>query len=75
MYNNDIKVTIEEAFEPSVGLINRALLVTHEATIPLARRAGKTNALKKIVGAFLVVLGALLAPITGGTSTLHYKPY
>ena len=29
MYNNDIKVTIEEAFEPSVGLINRALDATN----------------------------------------------
>ena len=40
MYNNDIKVTIEEAFEPSVGLINRALLVTHEATIPFTKLSG-----------------------------------
>ena len=40
MYNNDIKVTIEEAFEPSVGLINRALLVTHEAAIPFTKLSG-----------------------------------
>ena len=31
----------------------------------VAKRAGKTNALKKIVGAFLVVLGAILSMVPG----------
>ena len=40
MYYNDIKITIEEAFEPSVGLINRALIVTHELEVPFMKLRG-----------------------------------
>ena len=47
MYHNDINVKIEEAFEPSVGLINRALLVTHEAAIPFKKLSG-ANAVKEL---------------------------
>ena len=47
MYYNDINVKIEEAFEPSVGLINRALLVTHEAAIPFKKLSG-ANAVKEL---------------------------
>ena len=60
MYNNDIKVTIEEAFEPSVGLINRALLVTHEAAIPFTKLSG-ANAVTELEA--LLLAGTLTAPL------------
>lgn len=60
MYNNDIKVTIEEAFEPSVGLINRALLVTHEAAIPFTKLSG-ANAVSELEA--LLLAGTLTAPL------------
>lgn len=60
MYYNDIKVTIEEAFEPSVGLINRAFLVTHEATIPFTKLSG-ANAVAELDA--LLLAGTLTAPL------------
>lgn len=60
MYNNDIKVTIEEAFEPSVGLINRALLVTHEAAIPFTKLSG-ANAVAELEA--LLLAGTSTAPL------------
>jgi hypothetical protein len=60
MYYNDINVTIQEAFEPSVGLINRALLVTHEAAIPFTKLSG-ANAVTELKA--LLLAGTLTAPL------------
>ena len=60
MYYNDINVTIQEAFEPSVGLINRAFLVTHEATIPFTKLSG-ANAVSELDA--LLLAGTLTAPL------------
>ena len=60
MYYNDINVTIKEAFAPSVGLINRALLVTHEATIPFTKLSG-ANAVTELEA--LLLAGTLTAPL------------
>ena len=59
MYYNDINVTIQEAFEPSVGLINRAFLVTHEATIPFTKLSG-ANAIAELDA---LLAGDLMAPL------------
>ena len=52
MYYNDINVTIQEAFEPSVGLINRAFLVTHEATCLYKASPDLLNAVHQVISAF-----------------------
>ena len=59
MYYNDINVTIQEAFEPSVGLINRAFLVTHEAIIPFTKLSG-ANAVSELDA---LLAGDLMAPL------------
>ena len=69
MFNNDkdssVAIFNGDSYVSSVRYVNTVFWDNR-----VAKRAGKTNALKKIVGAFLVVLGALLAPITGGSSAL-----
>ena len=40
-YYNDIMAPITEEFAPQVGLINRALIVTHEAAIPFLKLSGQ----------------------------------
>ena len=60
MYYNDINVTIQEAFEPSVGLINRAFLVTHEAVIPFTKLSG-ANAVSELDA--ILLAGTLTAPL------------
>ena len=60
MYYNDINVTIQEAFEPSVGLINRAFLITHEATIPFTKLSG-ANAVSELDA--ILLAGTLTAPL------------
>ena len=59
MFNNDedssVAIFNGDSYVSSVRYVNTVFWDNR-----VAKRAGKTNALKKIVGAFLVVLGALL---------------